>query len=478
MTYTITMHEQFNVARTPEHAFDYIVDFSRIQEWDHTITRSEKVTDGLVGLGSCFDLIFSMGLRKLPISYEITEFTPHSRAVLVGKSDTFTAVDTVTVSADDEGCHVDWHAEITFRGASAKIAPWIKKRVIATGAKTIRGLKDALDDNYDAPKLGTIKSIADSLILPGVLSFSKLGYHNTQNQWNPVSKSIKGQHIVITGATSGLGLASATQLAHLGAHLTLVARNKTKAQKVADDIKTRTGNTHIALEIADLSVMQEVVSLSKRLLKKGTPIDVLINNAGALLNPRQETSEGLEASFALLLLGPYILTTQLQPLLKLAGRNSVGRARIINVSSGGMYTKRLSLNNLESTKGKYSGSDAYARSKRALVITGEQWANEWADDSISVHNMHPGWAHTPGVEVGLPEFTKITKPILRTPQQGADTIVWLANATEVDKTSGLFWLDRMPHTTHLSDKTKETPEQRTKLRLALDTYSAKFNHTA
>ena len=128
-----------------------------------------------------------------------------------------------------------------------------------------------------------------------------------------------------------------------------------------------------------------------------------------------------------------------------------------------------------SDKGAYSGSDAYARSKRGLVITGEQWANEWAEDGITVHNMHPGWAHTPGVEIGLPEFTRMTKRILRTPEQGADTIIWLACASEVDKTTGLFWLDRVPHTTHLSKKTRETQEQRLELRVALERYSAQFN---
>lgn len=470
MTYKLAMHEQFTTSRSPEDAFDYIVDFSKIQQWDHTIIDSKKVTDGSIGMGSRFDLIYKMGLRKLPISYEITEFTVAQKAVLTGESDNFTAVDTVSITPNENGCTVDWHAEINFRGLSAKIVPLIEKRVKTAGAQTIRDLKTALDDDFAVPTLSTLKAIADKLIVPGILSFSKYGYSHSQKHWNPVSNNIKGQHIVITGATSGLGLATAYELAHGGANLTLVARNKDKAQDVAADIKLKTGNKHIAVEIADLSIMQEVLNLSKRLLKKGNAIDVLINNAGALLNPRQETSEGLETSFALLLLGPTILTTQLKPLLKKSGH-----ARVINVSSGGMYAKRLSTNNLQSTKGEYSGSDAYARSKRGLVITGEQWAEEWLADGITVHNMHPGWAHTPGVEVGLPEFTKMTKRILRTSEQGADTIIWLASASEVSQTSGLFWLDRVPHSTHLSGKTKETAEQRLELRSKLESFSQEFS---
>lgn len=470
MSYSLTMHEQFSTARTVEDAFDYIVDFSKISEWDHTIIDSKKVSDGQIGLGSRFDLIYKMGLRRLPISYEITEFDHASKAVLVGESDNFTATDTVIITPTDQGCHVNWHAEIHFRGLSAKIIPFIEKKVKAAGAQTIRDLNTALDDDYKAPALSALKSVADKLVLPGVLSFSKYGYTNSEKHWNPVSNSVKDKHIVITGATSGLGLATAHELAQRGAHLTLVARNKEKAKEVATDLKVKTGNKNINIEIADLSLMKEVSRLGKRLLKKGAAIDVLINNAGALLNPRQETSEGLETSFALLLLGPFILTEKLQPLLK-----SSGQARVINVSSGGMYAKRLSVSNLESTKGEYSGSDAYARSKRGLVITGEQWAQEWAEDGITVHNMHPGWAHTPGVEVGLPEFTKLMKRILRTPEQGADTIIWLACASEVSKTSGLFWLDRAPHTTHLSNKTKEKADQRVELRNELERYRAEFS---
>lgn len=469
MTYQLEMVEQFDCPRSQEEAFDYIVDFSRIDEWDHTIVSARKVTDGKIGLGSKFDLMYSMGPRKVPISYEISAFDAPNRAVLTGTSDNFTAVDTVTLTETATGCHVDWKAALTFRGISAKIVPLIEGKIKSAGAQTIRDLEMALADDYPLPKISTVQSIADKLVIPGVLGFTKYGYEWLKKDWNPVTASVKGKHAVITGATSGLGLATAFELAHRGAHLTLVARNKTKADTVAADIIKRSGNSNIKVEIADLSLMGEVASLAKRLNKKNTPIHVLINNAGALINPRAETSEGVEQSFALLLLGPYLLTERLRPLLRKAET-----ARVINVSSGGMYAKRISISNIESTKGEYSGSDAYARSKRGLVITGEQWAKEWADDGITVHNMHPGWAFTPGVETGLPEFTKMTKRVLRTPQQGADTIVWLATASEVAKSSGLFWLDRVPHSTHLVSNTKENEQQRAELRGTLEGYVAKL----
>lgn len=473
MTTKLEMSEAFDCARSPEDAFNYIADFSRISEWDHTILSSQKSSPGAIGLGSTFSLIFSMGLRKVPLHYEITEYEPNSKVVLTGTSSSFTAIDTVSISQTELGCHVNWHAALSFKGVAAKLVPLIKKRVVSGGQQTIRDLATALADDYKVPELGVLPKIGDALILPGLFGFTKYGFQNAKKQWQPVTANIKGKHAVITGATSGLGLATATQLAHLGADLTLVARNKAKCEQVARSITEKTGNANIRIEVAELSEIQEVILLAQRLIAQARPVDILINNAGALLNPREETSEGLEKSFALLLLSPYVLTETLYPLLQKSGT-----ARVINVSSGGMYATRLSISNIENTQGSYRGADAYARAKRGLVITGEQWAQRWAEDGITVHNMHPGWAATPGVEVGLPTFNQRMAKVLRTPEQGADTIIWLSTASEVAKTSGLFWLDRQPHPTHLTRKTKETAKQRQALSSVLEDYASRFNTDA
>ena len=471
MSYTLEMNEQFNCSRNAEDAFDYIVDFSRIDEWDHTIVSAKKSRDGAIGLGTSFDLVYAMGLRKVPIQYVITEFEPNQRAVLIGSSQNFKATDTVTITESENGCHVDWHASIEFFGTAAKIVPLIKNKIVKAGRQTIKDLSVALENNNPVPTLGLSKTIADKLIAPGLIGFTKYGYGHAKKGWKPVTNNIKGQHVVVTGATSGLGLATAHALAHRGANLTLVARNADKANAVVRGITEQTGNSNIAVEIADLAEIDQVVALAKRLLKKKKPIDVLINNAGALLNPRQENSQGLESSFALLLLGPVVLTEMLYPLLT---RKGDATSRVINVSSGGMYAKRISTSNLESTKGEYSGADAYARSKRGLVMAGEYWAEHWAESGIIVHSMHPGWAKTPGVEESLPEFNRKMDKVLRSPEQGADTIVWLACATEAAQTSGLFWLDREPHSTHLSSKTRETDEQRQTLFSTLRDYAEQY----
>ena len=139
-------------------------------------------------------------------------------------------------------------------------------------------------------------------------------------------------------------------------------------------------------------------------------------------------------------------------------------ARVINVVSGGMYTQKLRCSQLIMSANGYNGSIAYARSKRALTVLTELWADEWQSRNIVVNSMHPGWADTPGVQTALPGFRRITQAVLRTPEEGADTIVWLARAKEADQATGLLFLDREPRTTHLKPKTAETDEERAQLR--------------
>ena len=128
-----------------------------------------------------------------------------------------------------------------------------------------------------------------------------------------------------------------------------------------------------------------------------------------------------------------------------------------------MYSQKIQVGDLQSKYGKYSGSVAYARAKRGLMILTEVWAARWRADGITVNAMHPGWADTPGVEQSLPTFYKITQPLLRSPQEGADTIVWLAASTEAGKVSGKFWLDREQHPSHIFKRTQETLVEREQL---------------
>jgi len=263
---------------------------------------------------------------------------------------------------------------------------------------------------------------------------------------------------LLTGGTSGIGRAAADQLVDLGADLVLVGRNREKTRSLARTLEARGRGGRISFELGDLSLMRDIRALAGRIAENYPATHVLINNAGALFNARQYTAEGVEKTLATDLLGPFLLTRLLLP--KLATSRP---ARIINVSSGGMYTRGIDLDNLHSDKGSYSGPGAYARAKRGLVMMTAYWARVLADRGISVHAMHPGWVDTPGLQQSLTGFHQQMRAWLRSPAEGADTITWLAASPEAAQTSGLFWRDRLPRATHVFPGTKASPSQQQEL---------------
>ena len=168
-------------------------------------------------------------------------------------------------------------------------------------------------------------------------------------------------------------------------------------------------------------------------------LDVVIDNAGAIHPERGESPDGMERTFALMTVGPFALIAGLRGLLE-----RTGGARVVCVTSGGQYTQALPLDDLAYRNGVYSGPKAYARAKRAQVSLVREWARRLPRDSFAINAMHPGWADTPGVAASLPGFYRLMGPVLRTPAQGADTIVWLATSPEADGMSGGLFLDRRP----------------------------------
>jgi NAD(P)-dependent dehydrogenase (short-subunit alcohol dehydrogenase family) len=303
----------------------------------------------------------------------------------------------------------------------------------------------------------------DATIAPG---WSNIGYKVRKRSWEPIDESLTGRAVIVTGATSGLGRAASLDLARLGADLILVGRNPEKTERVRSEIADESGNDKVRLEIADLSLMAEIRSLAERLLANKPAIHVLVNNAGTLFTERSVTAEGIESTLATNLLGHFLLTNLLIPKLV-----ESAPARIVNVASGGMYSQRISISNLQNDQGEYKGAAAYARTKRGQVILTEIWAEQLQGVGVTVSSMHPGWADTPGVVDSLPTFYKVTRPFLRTPAEGADTIVWLAASDEAAGRSGLFWMDREPRPPHKTSRTKERPEKRAALWEALSELS-------
>ena len=464
MSKTLTLDESILVHRPVHEVFSYVSDFSRIEEWDPAVAHASKLTPGMPGIGSEFRVDMKAGFS---LDYRIVEFVENSRMLMSVSSRFFSAREEIHFSGTDTGTSLRYVAEFDFPAPFAALNRAFPGFMDRIGKSAMEGLKQALDDEFAAPRASRKLAAADKLILPGVWRFTKLGFKDSRKRWKAVSAFQGDRHALITGATSGIGRAAAERLAAMGARVTLVARDRSKAEALVSDLQAKTGNEHLHIEIADLSLMSDVHALCDRLLAAGEPVDMLINNAGALFNPRQVTAEGLEKSFALLLLSPYILTERLLPLL-LQSRSP----RVVNVLSGGMYTQKIDVDDLQSKRGTYSGSVAYARAKRGLMIMTEEWAARWKEHGIVVNAMHPGWADTPGVETALPGFYRLTRRFLRSPDEGADTAVWLATSTEAGKVSGKFWLDREQHPSHLSDRTREKPAERQQLLDALEQLSA------
>ena len=463
----IELHEKIDVPRPVREAFDYVKDFRSTREWDATASAAEKLSAGAVEVGTRFRVTCDMPVGSVDLIYTVTHLEQDKSIELHGTCRLFEVTDVIHFSTSATGTHIDYRASFSFHVPLGPTVAALRKGMEKMGFESVQGLKAALEDDYPAPAISSGNARADRWVLPGIARFSRRGYTLGKRHWNPMSAWMGDKHAVITGATSGLGLATAQSLAERGAALTLVIRNESRAQELVNTLQRETGNPNISVEIADLSLMSEVERLVERLLRTGRPIDILVNNAGALLNERTLTPEGLEQSFALLLLSPYRLTEGLKPLLLAAPQ-----ARVINVVSGGMYTQPLKVRWLQAREENYSGSVAYARCKRALMVLTEQWAEAWEDEGIVVNAMHPGWADTPGVESALPGFHRITRRILRSPEEGADTIVWLAVATEAGKASGELFLDREPRTPHLLRKTEGDAAERDALQPYLDSVTA------
>ncbi|XP_074843518.1 dehydrogenase/reductase SDR family member 12 isoform X2 [Carettochelys insculpta] len=217
-----------------------------------------------------------------------------------------------------------------------------------------------------------------------------------------------------------------------GGTLHLVCRNKERAEEAKREIITETGNENIFLHILDMSNPKGIWEFAEK-FKTEHKLNVLINNAGCMVNKRELTEDGLEKNFATNTLGTYILTTALLPLLE-----KEDDPRVIIVSSGGMLVQKLDVSDLQSTNVTFDGTMVYAQNKRQQVVLTEQWAKVHKNIHFSV--MHPGWADTPAVRSAMPEFYERMKNKLRTEAQGADTVVWLAISSAATKqTSGLFF---------------------------------------
>jgi len=316
---------------------------------------------------------------------------------------------------------------------------------------------------------GRLAGLVDATLEASVIGgFSRIGpaLRGRVEHWADPPR-LDGRVCLVTGASGGLGLAASVGMARLGASLRLLVRDAERGEVARRRIVEQTGNADVRCELVDISLRRSVRACADRLLASEEPVHVLVHNAGVLPRERRETEEGVELTFATNVLGPHLLTRLLRDRLVASAP-----ARVLFVSSGGMYTRRLDVDDLQSRRGTYDGRVAYARSKRAEVVLAERWAAALAGTGVVVHAMHPGWADTPGIKSSLPAFQRVMRPLLRTPEQGADTIVWLAAAEEPARLTGRFWCDRHVRSTHRLARTQETAEDRDRLWHGLDALAA------
>jgi dehydrogenase/reductase SDR family protein 12 len=296
--------------------------------------------------------------------------------------------------------------------------------------------------------------VLDTALDRTLIGYSNIGYLVRRNFWaaDPAPDALRGKVAIVTGANSGIGKATAAGLARLGASVRMIVRRPEAGRAARADILGSVPGADVTVEECDVSSLAAVRRFAEGF---GGPLHALVHNAGVMPPRRTPSADGHELSLATHVLGPHLLTTLLRPAL-VAGAPS----RVIWVTSGGMYAHKLPDHDLEYQEGSYRPAVAYARTKRMQAVQAQSWAEQLRHDDVVVHAVHPGWANTPGITRMLPKFRALTRPLLRTPEQGADTVVWVTAAAPPGESTGRLWHDRAQRPWHYTARTRESAAER------------------
>ena len=259
-----------------------------------------------------------------------------------------------------------------------------------------------------------------------------------------MAQSMQGRVCLITGASNGIGKAAAIDLARMGASLVLLCRDEDRGETAMAEISLRTGIEEIDLLVADLGSQQQVRDAAATFLNTGRPLHVLLNNAGAIHVARTQTKDGIETTFAVNHLGPFLLTRLLLDRLK-----DSAPARIINVSSGlhrrGYGDGRVAFDDLNGERG-YSGWKAYGQSKLANILFTRELAQRLDGSGVTANALHPGVVATQfgrNNRTGwMPLFQALFRPFCRSAEKGAETPVWLASEPLLEGVTGRYFENR------------------------------------
>src|SRR5918996_6606854 len=244
-----------------------------------------------------------------------------------------------------------------------------------------------------------------------------------------------GKTVLVTGASGGIGRATALGLAEMGAHLAITGRDRGRTEGAAREIRIA-GGGQVEVFVGDLSAQSEVRLLAAEALKNLPRIDVLVNNVGGYWNTRHVTADGLEHTFALNHLAPFLLTNLLLDRLK----QSVP-ARVVTVSSNAQSLGQIDFDDLQGERA-YSGARAYNQAKLANVLFTYELARRLRSTSVTANALHPGVVRTSfGAEdpSGIQRFlVPFLRPFMRSPAKGAATSIQLASASDLEGVTGCF----------------------------------------
>ncbi|HEX6552211.1 MAG TPA: SDR family oxidoreductase [Ktedonobacteraceae bacterium] len=258
-----------------------------------------------------------------------------------------------------------------------------------------------------------------------------------------LNTSMQGKICLVTGATSGIGKATALGLAQMGATVVMVGRDREKGEAVQREIKTKSGNEAVDLLLADLSSQESIRQLAEDFLQRYTKLHVLINNAGLLSLKRRETVDGLEVTFAVNLLAPFLLTNLLLDVIKASAPS-----RIINVSSASHEEGYINMDDLQFER-HYRFLRAYGQSKLALVLFTYELARRLQGTGVTANCLHPGFVATNFGQYGAgPIIRTVTNLIFSSfgisPEEGAKTSIFLATSPEVEGVTGKYFVKSIP----------------------------------
>jgi retinol dehydrogenase-12 len=256
----------------------------------------------------------------------------------------------------------------------------------------------------------------------------------------PEKNNLNGKRCLVTGATAGIGQITATALAAQGAEVIITGRNQQKAEHTVRQIKSETGNEAVQYLLADFSDLQQVRALAATFKDRFSLLNVLVNNAGTFFNTRRDTPYGVEMTFLVNHLAPFLLTN-----LLLDAIQASAPARIVNVSSDAHQYDTMNFDDLGFKRG-YFGMKAYARSKLANVLFTYELARRMGDSAVTVNALHPGHVATDIWKTNFSVFGPPLKWIMGlfalTPAQGADNSIYLASSPAVAETTGKYFVKR------------------------------------